>query len=374
MSGDDRRWARRRAGARIRLLDRYVLEAFFRIFGICVVGVPFIFIVIDLADQVDRYLSQGASGGQILLHYVYQFPYQSLLAFPIAALLASVFGVSGMTRHFETTAAKAGGVSFYRLIAPMLLAGVAISLVSLGLTEVVPTTNRMADEALGSERSRSESIRRNFVFRGEDGRVYRVGRLDAPGGTMDRVRIEREGTGWPYPTYTVTAGNARWVTPDRRWVLEAGRMRFLPDLSVTHTFRFRELWQRPFIEDPEELLAEPKDPDEMGYLELGRFIQAIQRSGGDARELRVEQALKVAFPFTCIIIVLFGAPLAHTTRRGGAPVSIGIALATTIVFLMLIRVSQAMGAGGVLHPTVAAWLPNLVFLVAGLWLMTKVRT
>lgn len=371
---DDRRWDRRRSGARMRILDRYVLEAFFRIFGICVLGVPFIFIVIDLADQVDRYLAEGASGGQVFLHYVYQFPYQSLLAFPIAALLASVFGVSGMTRHFETTAAKAGGISFYRLIAPMMLAGAAISLVSLGLTEVVPTTNRMADEALGNQRSRSETIRQDFVFRGEEGRVYKVGRLDARAGTMDRVQIEREGAGWPYPAYSVTAGNARWVTPDRQWVMEAGRLRLLPDLPTTQTFRFRQLWQRPFTENPEELLAEPKDPDEMGYFELGRFIQAIQRSGGDARELRVEQSLKVAFPFTCIIIVLFGAPLAHTTRRGGPSVSIGIALATTIVFLMLIRVSQALGAGGVLHPTLAAWLPNLVFLVAGLWLMTRVRT
>ncbi len=368
------RWRRRWEGHRLRILDRYVLESFFRIFGICVLGVPFIFIVIDLADRADTYLAEGASGAQILLHYVYQFPYQSLLAFPIAALLAAVFSISTMTRHFETTAAKAGGVSFYRLTAPLLVAGLGISLVSLVLTEVVPTTNRMAEEALGNDPEPTETVRRDFVFRGGEGRVYRIAELDAERGAMTSVNIEREGTGFGYPTYSIDAQGAEWETPDGRWSIRLGRMRFLPDLSTTLTFRFDELWQRGFRETPEALLAEPKDPDEMGYFELGRFIDAIQRSGGTARELVVERALKLAFPFTCLIIVLFGVPLAHATRGGGAPLSIGIALATTILFLMLIRISQALGAGGVVPPRLAAWLPNLLFLAAGLLLMERVRT
>jgi lipopolysaccharide export system permease protein len=358
----------------MRILDRYVLDSFFRIFGICVLGVPFIFIVIDLADRVDTYLAEGATGTEILLHYVYQFPYQSLLAFPIAALLAAVFSVSSMTRHFETTAAKAGGISFYRLTAPLLLAGFAISLISLVLTEFVPATNRMAEDALGQEEARTETVRDDFVFRGKRGRVYRVQKLDSEAEALTGVRVDREGTGFGYPTYNITAATGAWITPDRRWVLRDGRLRFFPELETTRTFRFDELWQRQFRESPRELLADPKDPDEMGYFELGRFIDAIQRSGGTARELIVERALKVAFPFTCFIIVLFGTPLAHATRRGGAALSVGIALATTILFLMLIRISQAMGAGGVVPPRLAAWIPNAIFLVAGLWLMRKVRT
>lgn len=357
----------------MRILDRYVLESFFRIFGICVLGVPFIFIVIDLADRVDTYLAEGASSAQILLHYVYQFPYQSLLAFPIAALLAAVFTVSTMTRNFETTAAKAGGISFYRLTAPLLIAGMGISLVSLALTEVVPATNRMAEEALGGG-GRSETVRQDFVFRGGEGRVYRISELNAELGAITSLTIEREGIGFDYPTYSVDAQGAEWVESDGRWRIRQGRMRILPELSTTLTFRFRQLWQREFRESPEELLAEPKDPDEMGYVELGRFIDAIQRSGGTARELVVERALKIAFPFTCFIIVLFGAPLAHATRAGGAPLSIGIALATTILFLMLVRISQALGAGGAVPPRLAAWLPNLLFLAAGLVLMARVRT
>jgi lipopolysaccharide export system permease protein len=358
----------------MRILDRYVIRQFTRIFLICVLGVPFLFIVIDLTDRLDTYLAESVQGGNVTLHYIYQFPYQTLLAFPIAGLLAAVFTISSMTRHFEITAAKAGGISFYRLVAPLLILGAVASLVALVLTEVVPITNRRSREALGDEIARTRESRNSFVFRGNEGRYYTIRRLDAPDGRITDIRIDREGTGYPYPTYTVSAPAARWDSAAGLWVLEDGRIRFFPEPTTTLTFRFAELWQAPFSETPAELLAEPKEPEEMGYAELGRYIEAIERSGGRARKLKVERMLKISFPLTVFIIVLFGAPLANTTRKGGAAFSIGIALATTIIFLTLIRIAQAMGAGGVIAPEAAAWLPNAIFLVAGLVMMKRVQT
>lgn len=358
----------------MRILDRYISAQFLKIFGVCVLGVPFLFTVVDLTDNLDTFLAEGATRGEVFLHYVYQFPYQALLGFPIAALLASVFTVANMTRHFETTAAKAGGISFYRLTGPVFGLALALSLVALALTEVVPAANRKAQDVLGQQQVRARTLRSSFVFRGQEGRVYKVRRLDTQDGAMRDVQVDREGTGYGYPTYHVSADSALWQADGGRWKLVDGRLRFFPERGTTLTFRFDELWQAPFTETPEELLADPKDPDEMGYEELGRFIEAIQRSGGDARELVVERHLKLSFPFACLIIVLFGTPLAHSTRRGGAPVAVGIALATTVLFLILIRVSQALGAGGAVPPLLAAWLPNLVFLSAGLVLMQRVRT
>lgn len=357
----------------VRILDRYLLRQYLRIFLLCVLGVPFLFIVIDLTDSIDRFLAQGASRSGVFLHYLYQFPYWTLVAFPVSALLAAVFTISAMTRHFEITAAKASGVSFYRLAAPVLAAGLGMSLVALALTEVVPSTNRLAREALGDP-ARGSDTRLSFVYRGNEGRVYRVRRLDARNGRMTDIQIEREGTGFVYPTYKVTAPRAHWDSAAGRWVLEEGRIRFFPTPENTITLRFEELRQRAFTESPQDLLAADREPEEMNYEELGRFIESIRRSGGTPRDLEVDRALKIAYPFTCFIIVFFGAPLANSTRRGGATLSIGIALAITMVFLILIRLAQGLGAAGVLPPTAAAWLPNALFLTAGLALMAQVRT
>src|SRR3989475_8840953 len=40
-------------------------------------------------------------------------------------------------------------------------------------------------------------------------------------------------------------------------------------------------------ERPIDLLAEPKAPEEMRYAELGRYINALARSGSDTKKLRV---------------------------------------------------------------------------------------
>ncbi|MFB6240543.1 MAG: LptF/LptG family permease, partial [Gemmatimonadota bacterium] len=196
----------------MRILTRYMLRNFLKIWGLCVLGVPFIFIVIDLTDSLDTYLSQGASRIDVFWHYVYAMPHQALLAFPIASLLAAVFSVSRMTRNFEITAAKAGGVSFYRLTTPLLAAAFGISIVALGLTELVPTTNRLADEALGQGGRTEETVRRNFVYRSSGGRVYRVQKLDVVEKVMASVEIQREGSSAEYPSYSAVSDSARYDT------------------------------------------------------------------------------------------------------------------------------------------------------------------
>ena len=103
----------------------------------------------------------------------------------------------------------------------------------------------------------------------------------------------------------------------------------------------------------------------MRYGELTRFIRALERSGGDANVLRVERALKIAIPITCLVIALFGAPLATSTQRGGAAYGIGVSLATTIIFLLMIQLTKAIGGKAIITPDVAAWLPNAMFAVGG---------
>ena len=106
------------------------------------------------------------------------------------------------------------------------------------------------------------------------------------------------------------------------------------------------------------MMAKPRDPQEMRYAELTRFITALERSGGDANVLRVERALKIAIPVTCLIIALFGAPLATSTQRGGTAYGIGVSLATTVIFLMLIQLTQGHRREGVIAPDLAAWIPE----------------
>ena len=90
--------------------------------------------------------------------------------------------------------------------------------------------------------------------------------------------------------------------------------------------------------------------------------------------LKVERMLKLAIPVTCVIIALFGAPLATSSQRGGAAFGVAISLGTTIIFLVLIQLTKAIGGNGVISADLAGWLPNILVGIIALILLARVRT
>jgi lipopolysaccharide export system permease protein len=354
-------------------LDRYVFVEFWRILISTVLGFPLLLCVIDLTDNLEKYLARGLPRNDIALSYLYWIPESMFMVLPAAVLFATVFSIGAFTRHSEVTAAKASGISFYRLCLPILVGSIIAAGMDLALAEVVPVTNAKRNDLLEEDRFRGTTSRFNFAFAGEYGRVYKVGSVNTRAGTMEALQIERRGTGPAYPTVIVSAPRARWVA-DTGWTLEAGEMRLLTDTTPEVTLQFGRMRDRKFVELPADMLTKPRSPQEMRYRELTRFIKAAEQSGTDVNMLRVERALKVAIPVTCIIIALFGAPLATTTQRGGAAYGIGISLAVTVIFLMLIQLTKAIGGKGLLPPDLAAWVPSMIFGTLGLVLLGRVRT
>lgn len=356
----------------MKVLDRYIGGQFIRSFVMIVLGLPLLFVITDLTDNLDKYVDRGLGGQAVALSYVYQLPLFIFYSFPIAALVATVFTIGRMTSHMEVSAAKAAGVSFYRLITPIVVIGAGLSLVSLGLGELVPVTIREKAELLGEKRIHLSSLRTNFVFQTERNGVLTIRRLDPTVREMNDVVLERRATPTS-PGVHGTAQTARW-DPERGWRFEEGYLRVLAPGQGERAFAFTSMRLPELRETPEELLAEPQDPETMRYEEMGRFIRAIERSGGNAGELVVERALKISLPLAVFVIILFGAPLSTTSRRGGAAFGIGVSLIVTLVYLMLFRVGKALGSSGALDPLLAAWLPNGIFLLAALVLLARVRT
>jgi lipopolysaccharide export system permease protein len=358
----------------MRPLDRYVLREFTKIFTATAIGLPLFVIIIDLTDNLDKYLNRDLPSGKIAMSYLYWIPDSMFMALPAAVLFATVFTIGGLTRHSEITAAKASGMSFHRLVLSIFFASGLISVFAIALGELVPVTNRRRAELLEERKFEVGADRFNFAYAAPSGRVYKVGSLSADRDVMEGVDIERKGRGAAYPSYVITTRTARWDSLRARWMLHKGDMHIIPDSVSDLVISFDSLRDNRLRETPEELTAKARSPQEMRSRELGRYIRALERSGADVNELRVEHALKFAVPITCLIIAVFGAPLATSTQRGGAAYGIGISLATTVFFLMLIQITKAVGGGGLLPPVVAAWLPNVVFGAVGLFFLLRTRT
>src|SRR3954447_6773644 len=137
----------------VRALDRYVFVEFWKIFVTTALGFPILVNIIDLTDNLDKYLGQRLSVGRIALSYVYWLPDSMFMVLPAAVLFATVFAIGALTRHSEVTAAKASGISFYRMVMPIFLASVLACGFDIALGEVSPVTNKRRSELLNEDKT-----------------------------------------------------------------------------------------------------------------------------------------------------------------------------------------------------------------------------
>lgn len=355
----------------IRTLDRMVLGTFFRLFVVVCVAVPPLFILADFTERADSYMDRGLTRAEMGEAYFYKLAEYLWYSFPIAALVATVFTIYNMTRHREIVAAKAGGISFYRVMAPLVIVGVGLMGATFVLSELVPRGNAMAASIQRAE-GPNRTWRSDFVYRSENGLDWQVERLIADDRRMNGIVIER----FPTPTRRglhVTAAGATW-SEDGGWLLVSGYLRTLGADSTENAIRFDQLAMPELTERPRDLLETPTAPEEMTLAEIERITSILERSGSDPKEWEVRRGQMLAFPVATLIIMLFGAPLATSYKRGGAAFGVGMSLVTVIAFLGMLKLTQALGEAGALTPWAAAWTPNIAFGCAALVLLARVRT
>lgn len=357
----------------MRALDRYVLKEWLRIFLITAFGFPVLIVIIDLTEKLDTYLQRQIPARDIGVSYVYGVPETMFQVLPAAVLFATVFTVSSFTRYSEITAAKASGISFHRFIRPLTLGAVFAMLIGFSLNVIIPPLNQKKLNLLQEQKFKDTGERYNFAFATGEGRTYKVGALHAARNMIENVEVERLGTGPTLPT-TYSIAEQAFYRRNAYWMMVRGHLHVVPNASVDIVFSYDSLLDRAFVERPLELNAATKAPADMGWRELGRYIRALQRSGSDVNPLKVERMLKLAIPVTCVIILLFAAPLATSTQRGGAAWGIGVSLLTTVVFLVLVNLMRGFGGKGIISPDLAAWVPSLIFGVVGAVLLVRVRT
>jgi len=105
---------------------------------------------------------------------------------------------------------------------------------------------------------------------------------------------------------------------------------------------------------------------------LRNYINRLKKVGENYNKEMVELNLKVSFPFANLIILLFSVPLVSTSSRSRARGMIfGLGLLVCFLFLSTLRICQSLGYNGVLSPMMAAWFPNLIFLLVGIYFVIK---
>jgi lipopolysaccharide export system permease protein len=206
------------------------------------------------------------------------------------------------------------------------------------------------------------------TYRGGGGVFYFTPEFDPRREIMKNVVIEKTENG--RVIFRINAKEARWK--DSKWILSEAWIRWFN--SEGEIDREEYIAEKDFDElrdNPKEIARESRKPEEMGYFELLNLVRRIEQSGADATKYRVGLAMKIAFPFTNLILILIGAPLSSKLKKGGIAIGMGIGMGIAFIYYGFIRVGQALGDKGMLPPWTAAWIGNWIFAAIGIILTIR---
>jgi lipopolysaccharide export system permease protein len=331
-------------------------------------------IVVDLFERLDTFIDHDVEPRAVVEYYLATLPYQFILILPVATLIGVLFSLGGMARRNELIAMTASGISLYRILRPVLAAGILLSLVGLTFSvDLVPRGNNMAREIYdhvirGRPRVLGTS-RRDLNYLGAGGRFFLIRRFDGKAGRMEGVVVQQFADGTL--VHRIDAETAIWQ--DDRWEFRDGFIRHFREDGAVDAEPFDARQFPEIVEEPQDFLRIVKKPDEMTLAELGDHMRRTRASGGDVTRLRVDQHMRYSFPFACFIVILLGAPLAGAIRRSGHALGFGLALVIGFVYYVLLEFGKTFGYKGTLPPIIAAWLPNLVFVALGMLGFWKTR-
>lgn len=364
-------------------LDRYVALQFVKtvLFGLLAFSV--IFILVDMIENLDDFIDQNVALENIILYYAYFLPRIFSLMVPVAMLLSALFVVGRLSNNNELTIIKCAGRSLYRFMLPLLAVGVIVSGIMLAFDGwLVPHINaaRLNLEREHLKKHLSSGGRYNMFFQDRGQRIVSVEYYDEASAVARRVRLqtfdERDPTRM---VQRLDAERMEWREETREWVVFGGlRRNFRADSTLPLQERetvepFDSLRLGPLALTPEVIIRMQQKPEELGLEEFRDYIERQRLAGSDIARLRVDYHGKIAFPFASLIVVFFGVPFASVKRRSGLAVQFGISIFLLFVYMVSQKLSQIFGYNGNIHPLLAAWLPNLLFLGAGVVILFRVQ-
>ncbi len=358
------------------ILDRYIIRKYLSIFALIFVGLVSVSIIVTFFERIDNVYAHDKPLSLFFQYIWARVPEFAFFILPVAALTTTLLALGILTKFNEVTAMKACGISLYRIILPILSMALAASLSAFYLQEsILPRANNKAEEIwnrINDAPSRSYSyLNRHWVVGREKNRIYHYDFFDPGRTAFSRLSV-------------FDIDLASWSLAGRSYAAKA--------VLTGATLRMDDGWTRSFsgdratgfrtdaqaeitgIEKKDYFLKEWKEPSQMTFAELRAYTAEVADMGFDTTRFRVDLHEKIAFPFVCLVMTLLGIPFAFSMGRKGALVGIGLSVVIAMVYWGAIGVFRSLGYIAYLAPFLAAWTPNLVFGLAGIYLLFRLRT
>ena len=385
------------------ILDEYIMKAFASNFALVLLVFNLLFLLFtffELIGDIIRNRTPLVTVGDYLLNLI---PYILYNVTPLCVLVAVLITFGALARSSELTAMKAAGVSLYRIVTPVLVLAAVVAVALFAFDEFyLPTANR-----------RQEALR--SVIKGKPAQTFLRPDRKWISGQTTAAPVETAASfsrqGGPQQAHTtepirifyyqffdpdrnvfanltvfefnpatfalerrIHASSVRWDARVSRWLFEDGWVRTFSGDGISSYDPFVLTTFIAIQEQPQYFKKEDRQSQEMSFSELTRYIGDLRQSGFDTKRLSVQLNRKLAYPAVTLVMAMLAMPFAFMTGKRGGVAGFAFAILLAVVYLGTSSFFEAMGSFNQLPPTLAAWSPDLLFALAGGWLLLRTPT
>lgn len=351
-------------------LDWYIFRKYMGTFFFSISLLIVVVIVFDVSENIDSFIKNNASFKDVVLGYYIPFiPYFINLFIYLFTFISVIFFTSKMAGHTEIIAILSSGISFKRFLYPYITAAVILAMGSFYLGNfLIPKTDAVRREFKDKyiERLTKSSGSNIHVQIEKDVYVY-VGNFDIKKKTAYRFSIEEFENN--EMIYKLIADRAVYDTVGGKWKIVNYAERFIGEDE--HLLKGKSK-DTTLVLQPRDLYNIKEEFEEMNLLEINNHIKNLEMKGADnTLPYRIEKHKRIASPGAIIILTLIGAALSSRKVRGGMGLHLGIGIAITFSYILFMEFSRVFALSGVITPFLAAWLPNIIFSIIGVYFLVK---
>lgn len=356
----------------MKIIDWYIIKKFLGTFFYAITLLIVIVIVFDVSENVDSFIKNKAPFMAIVVDYYINFiPYFINLFIYLFTFISVIFFTSKLAGDTEIIAILSSGVSFKRLLLPYLMASVFLAIISFYLGNfLIPKTNEVRRvfkntymEKLTKDNETNIHIQiqpNTFVY------VDRFNSDESIGFKFSLEKLDGQKL-----VYKLMADNIKWDTVKSKWHIKNYYIRTIDSLGQQHISMGDEKDTTINLKTT-DLYKIKERFEEMNYYQLNAFITREKQKGSIVyKKYEIEKHKRMAGPVAIIILTFIGVALSSRKVRGGIGLHLGIGIALTFSYIMFMQFSTVFATYGNLSPIWAAWIPNIIYMIIGIFLIQK---
>jgi lipopolysaccharide export LptBFGC system permease protein LptF len=363
------------------MLHRYILKDFLMTFGMALAVMTMILYLGGIMKSLD-YVARGVPGSVLVKIFTLNIPYILTFSIPISAMVATLLQFGRLSMDGEFTAMRAGGMSTWQIISPVVMAAVGLSFLCLIIQyEIAPESKFAQRVALVSvdELNPLDLLDEGrhvrfpgltiWISRRDGNLIYDVDvyELDNEGNSVQTIRA-KDGVIKEYPDQKfmrVTLNDVQVQHPDQNDPR---------DLTKAHII---DMDSYAFNLDYKKLLNNKKPTRNIGDMRISQLITVIRDVDKDFPNLPerrreetrmralVDMQKRIGLSIACLSFVLIAIPLGYTDRRKESNTGIPIGLGLVVIFYVFITVADSLRKLPWLFPDLIIWIPIIGLQIMG---------